>query len=365
MRRFGAPGRVTRRFGAPGRVNLIGDHTDHTGGLALPAALDREVTVTVEAGGDRIRLTSAAVPGVVDVAADGSDGPADGWGRYVAAVAAEMAALGRPPVGLTGTVDSTVPTGAGVSSSAALEVAVAVALCGVAEHPVPPVDLALACQRAEHRAVGVPSGILDQAASVLGRAGHALLLDCRDVTVEPVPLPDDLVLLVLDSRVSRSLEESPYARRSAELARALPALHGRRPADVDPADLAGLGLCEVALRRLRHVVTENARVREAVGLLRAGEVGGLGPVFAASQASAREDYENSTPEIEALVRAARGAGALAARMTGGGFGGCVVALVRSVAAEVVAAATVAGYRDATGLEAVPYACRAGDAAGER
>jgi len=364
---------VMRRFGAPGRVNLVGDHTDYTGGLALPAALDREVTITgVVTDDGRVVLRSETVPGDVDVPADGSAAPAGGWGRYVSAVAAQLAALGRAPVGFRGAVTSTVPTGAGVSSSAALEMAVGTALCAVANLELAPVDLARACQRAENTAVGVPSGILDQASAAFGRAGHAMLLDCATVTADLVPLPDRLALLIVESAVRRELEGSPYARRRAELEEALPLLGGRGPADVDPVELpaieaaaAAAGVGAVPLQRLRHVVTENARVRASVALLRAGDVAALGPVFAASQDSMRDDFENSTPEVDALVGAAVASGALAARMTGGGFGGAVVALVSTAAAEAVAARTVDAYREATGLEATVHHCRAGDGAGER
>ena len=182
----------------PGRVNLIGEHTDHTDGLAMPLAIGQGVAVRGEPTGDgRIRLSSDAFPDAVDVAADGSELPADGWGRYVAAVAREVTALGRPPIGFHGAVASTLPAGIGLSSSAALEVAVATALlraataAGHALERVGGVDLALALQRAEHLAVGVPSGVLDQAASLLGVHGGAIVLDCKDLSVTPAPLPPD------------------------------------------------------------------------------------------------------------------------------------------------------------------------------
>jgi galactokinase len=206
-----------RTFRAPGRANLIGEHTDHTDGLVLPAAIDRAVTLEAELGGPAIALRSAQADGEVVVAADGSQVPDAGWGRFVAAVAAELHAVGREPIGLRGQLTSDLPQGSGLSSSAALEVVVAIALCAAAELELPPLELAALCRRAEYRAVGVPSGIMDQAASLVGRAGHGVLLDCGALTYEHVPLPEDHVLLLIDTGVRRQLETSGYAQRSDEL----------------------------------------------------------------------------------------------------------------------------------------------------
>jgi galactokinase len=280
---------------APGRVNLIGEHTDYSGGLVLPIAIQLGVTVRFERA-QRIELA------------------APGGERFVAAVAEELRALGRPEIGIAGSVEADLPQGAGLGSSGAFAVVVALALCEAAEFRLEPVELALACQRAEQRAVGVPSGILDQAASLLGEAGCALLLDCGTLEHRAVPLPDDAAILVLDSGERHSLEHSGYADRRRELEAG------------DP-------------RRLRHVRTENERVRATVAALEHGDIGALGPLFAASHASLRDDYEVSTPTLDALVAAALAAGAFAARMTGGGFGGCVVALAEPArAADVLAVA---------------------------
>ncbi|WP_052665617.1 galactokinase [Nitriliruptor alkaliphilus] len=358
------PGSVVR---APGRANLIGEHTDHTDGLVLPVAIDRTVRLTVEvSGGDRIRLTSAQAPGVVDVAADGSEVPADGWGRYVAAVAAELTGLGRDPVGLTGALDSDLPQGCGLSSSAALEVVVGTALCLAAGFGLEPLQLAAACRRAEHRAVGVPSGIMDQAASILGRRGQAVLLDCGTLEHRTVPLPADHALLLIDSGVRRQLETSGYAERSRELAAALPVLGGRRPLEVDPAELDDLlaDVDAVPARRLRHVVTENARVGRVVAALEAGDLVTVGRCFAEGHASLRDDYEVSIPELDGLVDLAGEAGATAARMTGGGFGGAIVALVPVDRADDVAAEVVDGARARwPQREVVAHRCSAVDGAG--
>ncbi|HUG83318.1 MAG TPA: galactokinase family protein [Euzebya sp.] len=338
---------------APGRVNLIGEHTDHTDGLALPMAIQQGVGVEGTPA-DRIRLRSTSQLGVVvDVAADGSHVPADGWGRYVAAIAAELGRLGRPPVGLDAEVTSTLQAGIGLSSSAALEVSLAVALLRAAvavEGARAPLDvrqLALACRRAEHRAVGVPSGVLDQAASLLGRAGAAVVLDCADLSWAAAPIPPATTVVIIDSGVRRQLESSGYAQRTEELGAALHVLGGRRPAEVDPAELDGLlaDLPAVPARRLRHVVTENARVRATVTAFASDDRDAIGRLFAASHASLREDFEVTVPETDALVELLVAEGAIGARMTGGGFGGAVIALAAVDGAQAVADRVVRRYRN--------------------
>jgi len=356
---------VVAVFHAPGRANLIGEHTDHTDGLVLPAAIDRGITLSGELGGVRIHLTSDGAEEVVEVAADGSEVPDAGFGRFVAAVAAELDAVGRAPVGMRGAITSDLPQGAGLSSSAALEVVVATALCEAAGFTLEPLDLAALCRAAEHRAVGVPSGIMDQAASILGRAGHGVLLDCGTLEHRLVALPEDHGLLIMDSGVRRQLESSGYGQRTRELQAALPALGGRRPADVDPDELPALlvGLEEVPSRRLRHVVTENARVRVAAAAFEAGDLAGIGEVFAAGHASLRDDFEVSIPELDILVELAVAAGATAARMTGGGFGGAAIALVPEDVAEQVGSAVLDGYRQRfPGRDGAVHLCHAAEGA---
>ena len=356
-----------RRFWAPGRVNLIGEHTDHTDGLVLPAAIDLGITLTAELGGTQIRLRSTAKAGELALPADGRAMPASGWGRFVAAVAAELADAGRAPVGMSGELSSNLPRGAGLASSAALEVVVALGLLAAAGREMEPMALAALCRRAEHRATGVPTGIMDQAASLLGHAGSAILLDCGSLVHHAVPLPADRALVVLDSGIRRRLSSSAYAERTRELAAALPALDGRRPADVDPTELPGLleRLDTIPGRRLRHVVTENERVRATERALRHGDIAAVGELFAASHASLRDDFEVSIPEIDLLVELARDAGADAARMTGGGFGGAVIAIVPEAQARAVAARVVERYgRRVRGHGAAAHRCRAGDGARE-
>lgn len=291
---------MTMQIRAPGRINLMGEHTDYSGGLVLPVAIQLGITLSFDAA-DGIALEAA------------------GGERYVEAVRAELAALGRPDVGIAGSVEADLPQGAGLGSSGAFEVAVALALCAAAGFELEPLELVLACQRAEQRAVGVPSGILDQAASLLGRAGSALLLDCDSLDHRWVTLPSDVAILVLDSGERHSLEHSGYGDRRRELEAG------------DPP-------------RARHVESENERVRETVAALERGDMRALGPIFAASHASLRDDYEVSTPTLDALVEAALDAGAFAARMTGGGFGGSIVALAEPARAEnVLANAGVQGW----------------------
>jgi galactokinase len=319
-----------RRFLAPGRVNLIGEYTDLVGGLVLPAALDLGVTIEVERA-DGIRLRSRGYGSIELPAAEAPRG----WGRYVAAVDAELTALGRPPVGVEGSLTSTLPAGAGLSSSAALEVAVALALCAVADFDVEPLALAQACRRAEHRAVGVPSGLMDQAASLLGREGHALLLDTATLEYEHVPLPRDLALVIVDSGTPRALEGTGYATRKRELEEGHP-------------------------RRRRHVETENERVRAVVRALRADDRAALGELFRAGHESLRDDLEVTTAELDRLVELAYAHGAVAARMTGGGFGGAIVALAPTAGAQAVAGAVLADY----GSNGRAFVSRAADGAHE-
>lgn len=343
-------GRVELGFRAPARANLIGEHTDYNQGFVLPVALDVSTYVAGHAGGSKVTLTSLEESGhvVVDIAA--GTGPTDGWGRYVTAVVRALIDAGIPLRGFTGAIASEVPTGAGLSSSAALEVAVASA---IADEPLDPLRLARICRRAENDYVGVRSGIMDQLAVAGCRAGAALLVDCRDETMRTVDLPGDVLVLVIHCGVERNLGDSSYNQRRAECERAAQALGvaSLRDADIDLLQAKQPALDDLGFRRARHVITENERVLDAVAALGAGDLGGLGDIFAASHRSLADDYEVSIPELDTLVEVARDTdGVHAARLTGAGFGGCTVQLVDRAGAEQIAETVSTRYRAETGRE---------------
>ena len=349
-----------RIFRAPGRVNLIGGQVDYHEGFVVSMAIDRDVRVRAVPRSDgRVTVRSSAYEGAVDVAADGGDDPRatqPSWGRAVAGVARVLAELGRPAVGVDLEVSSDVPVGAGLSSSAAFEVACALALCDVAGFELAPAELADAAQRAEHIATGVPCGIQDQTASVRGRAGHALFLDCRSLHLRHIRLPDATRVIVVHSGIARTLEGSPYAQRRAESEAVAEQLGLRvlRDATLDQVR---------DIPRGRHAVTEMARVQAFARALEDGDAAALGPLMLASHASSRDDMEVSTPELDALVACLVDAGAYGARLTGAGFGGCVVALAPADAAEEVAERASVDYRGRTGREPTAWIVRAADGGG--
>jgi galactokinase len=303
---------------APGRVNLIGDHTDYTGGWVLPMAIDRRTRVTGVVGGDRVFLRSADDPEPADVPLDVEDPRSVGppWARYVAGVIAEF----RPTVGLAnGTVTTELPIGGGLASSAALEVAVALAL-GASGTPL---QIARKCQEAEQRASGVPCGIMDQLAATAAVAGHALRINCTTHDVVPVPLPDHAEVIVVDSGVPRRLATSGYARRRAECEEAEEVIGSLADATVDDLDR----LDGVPKKRARHVITENARVLDFADALEAGDLAEAGRLMVASHYSLRNDFEVSTPALDELVaQLVDTQGVWGARLTGAGFGGSLVVL---------------------------------------
>jgi galactokinase len=311
---------------APGRVNLMGDHTDYTGGLVLPMAIDLGTTVEGTASSrDEVLLSSAAEPddAVVPLTVTDPASVEPPWARYVAGVVSVL----RPVEGFVGSVHTTLPIGAGLSSSAALEVAVALAL----GFDGSPHALARACQAAEQVASGVPCGVMDQLAAVAGVAGHALLIDCSTLTVEPVAMPAGVEVVVAHSGVRRALVASAYARRRSECEAAEQAL-GMPLRAATPADVAGLD--DVLFRRrARHVVSENRRVRAVAEAFAGADLTTIGEAMTASHASLRDDFDVSTPELDALVaRLTRTPGVIGARLTGAGFGGCAVALAHAGAA---------------------------------
>lgn len=316
-----APGSTVTAI-APGRVNLIGDHTDYTGGLVLPMAIDRATRLTGRRGGTHVCIASDDEEGIVEVPLDIADPAAvePSWGRYVAGVIAE----GRPTAGFDGRVSTTIPIGAGLSSSAALEVAVALALgLGGDNGGLDARSLSALCQRAEHRASGVPCGIMDQLTSVAGIDGHALLIDCHSLDINPVRIPDDLDIVVWFV-AHRTLAGSAYADRVAECAAAEREIGPLRAASA--GDTPGIA-DPVVRRRAAHVVSENQRVRDMAVALAADDRRAIGQLLLEGHRSLAEQYETSTPEMDAAVEhLAAMPGVHGARMTGGGFGGCVVAV---------------------------------------
>jgi galactokinase len=353
---------------APGRVNLIGEHTDYNDGFVLPVAIDRSVVVAAARRDDDVlRSWSTGDRGGAVTRPLAELGPesSSGWSAYVEGVAWALRQDGVAVPGADLVVHADLPAGAGLSSSAALEGAVALTLvdlaadgAGAAAAPRPDrVALALVGQRAETEVVGMPCGLMDQMAVLCGRAGHALFFDTRTMETQQVPFDPaaaGLTLLVIDTRVKHTLTGSPYAerRRACERAAAtlgVPALRDVTMADLEAAQAAGR-LDEETFRRARHVVTENARVLEVVALLRQGKVAAIGPALAGSHRSLRDDYEVSCPELDVAVEAAVAAGAVAARMTGAGFGGSALALAPTGADEQLAAA-VGGAFAARGFTA--------------
>ncbi|HLT85171.1 MAG TPA: galactokinase [Phototrophicaceae bacterium] len=361
------PGDDDGVWAAPGRVNLIGEHTDYNGGLCLPVALPHRTFVAVRRRSDRtVRLVSGQEGETRTVDLDGvgpvgTAGEVTGWPAYVVGVAWAMVAEGLLPAeratGFDVAVDSCVPYGAGLSSSAALESSVAIALdelwgLGLAADDAGRARLAAACIRAENEIAGAPTGGMDQSASLRAQEGHALLLDCRDGVTRQVPFDlaaAGLELLVMDTRAPHALVDGQYAQRRDSCERAARELGVATLREVTDLPAALDALTDpVARRRVRHVVTEIARVERFVDVLAGGSSGvqELGELMAASHASLRDDYEVSSPELDVAVEAAAGAGAVGARMTGGGFGGSAIALVPAGSAPQVTAAVEEAFRAA-------------------
>ena len=368
----GADRSTVRVIRAPGRVNLIGEHTDYNLGFVLPAAIDHEVRMAVvETGDRRVELTRLDTGERAGFDLDGERTRDGTWIDYIAATAWALTEAGYPTVGLHGVIASNLPENAGLSSSAAIELAAAWALLGDAAPDTDRLALARICQRAENGYIGVMSGLMDQFASSCGVGDHALLLDCRSFDWRPVALPADVRLVVLHSGSSRKLDGSAYNERRAQCEAAVVALAQVDPGirslrDVTPALLAAeRGRLEpVVARRVEHIVAENGRVFAVIEALAAGDLAAVGELFAAGHASLRDLFEISSPELDALVDiAGRVPGVVAARMTGGGFGGCTVNLVRPDAVEALAEAVESEYPARTGLTPTVLLIRAADGAG--
>jgi galactokinase len=352
---------------APGRVNLIGEHTDYNEGFVLPFALAQGVCAAVGRRGDgRIELRSRQAPeSPATLALDAlAPGTVPGWAAYPAGAFWALREAGLPIGGARVAIDADLERGAALSSSAALECATALALTEDHALTVSRPRLAALARRAENEFVGVPTGIMDQSASLLCQAGYALLLDCRsnESSLVPLDLPAaGLVLLVIDTRVRHELADGRYAarRRDCEEAARVLGVPSLREVTGGPGALDRI-TDPLLRRRARHVVTENARVLETVSLLRAGEASRCGPLLTASHVSLRDDFEVSWPQADTAVEAATAGGALGARMTGGGFGGSVIALVETdrgadVRASVSRAFAAAAWAEPGFLDALPSA----------
>lgn len=357
---FGEPPAFVVR--APGRVNLIGEHTDYNDGFVLPMAIDRAVWIAARPRDDRrMTLRALAFDDQIVIDLDHLQHENAGWPEYVKGVAHVLAEAGYPPSGWDGIIAGDVPIGAGLSSSAALELATARTFAHLGGWPWDAKAMAVVGQRAENEWVGVNCGIMDQLISAAGEPDHALLIDCRSLETSAVPLPNDTAVVILDTGTRRGLVESAYneRRRQCEAAArffGVPALR-----DVSPAEFAAreTELDDVTRRRARHVVTENERTLQAAAALRRGDAAAMGRLMNESHTSMRDDFEISRAEMDTMVELAQAhPAAYGARMTGGGFGGSAVALVRRDEAAAFAADVARAYQQATGLTPEVTVCRA-------
>jgi len=353
-------------WAAPGRVNVIGEHTDYNDGYVMPFALAQRVLIAAGPHNDHGTWTVTSLNNrSTKIFRDADLQPGmTGWQAYVAGVVWALKEAGHRIDGADLVLTSDVPKGAGLSSSAALECAVLIALADLNELEIPGLERAKLARRAENAFVGAPTGLMDQAASTLCTAGHALFFDCRTDAAEQVlldTLSSGLEILVLDTKTPHALVDSEYAARRTSCEEAARLLGVPALRDVTDLDAALAQLSDpVMRRRVRHVVTENARVLEAVAILRAGRIVDLAPLLDASHESMRDDFEITVPQVDLAVDVARAAGALGARMTGGGFGGCIIALAEAgdsnrIGDEITVKFGAAGYGPPMQFTAVPSA----------
>ena len=368
-------GSLPRLFRAPGRVNLIGEHTDYNDGFVLPVAIDRDTVVGAAPRQDRrLRVRSLNRGEVAEFDLDAPPERQRGiWLDYVEGVARVLEARGHRLGGAELVLRSDVPPGAGLSSSASLEVSVGLALLSIAGHRLPPIELAQAGQAAEHEYVGAQCGIMDQLVAVMGRPAQAVLIDCRSLEARPVPLALGRArLLVVDSGVKHELASSAYNERRVECGEAVARLRAGRPdlrslRDLETDELGALSslLPPALLRRARHVVSENRRTLDAAAALTGGDLVTVGKLMAESHRSLRDDYEVSCAELDLLVEtAASQPNVAAARMTGGGFGGCTVNLVDEAAVGVVVGAVSEAFDRRFGRWPRTFVAQAAGGAGE-
>ena len=348
---------------APGRVELLGNHTDYNGGVVLSAAISLGISARGRKRTDtKIVLTSEGIPGVVT--ADLNKLTADGsWADYALGVARIVKDAGHPVAGFEADFASDLPLGAGLSSSAAIEVCTAVLLMRLFGFQVPPLDLARLCRKAENEFVGVSCGLLDQVSSIFGKKEHAIFLDCRAETVENVPFPPGVGLIVVHSGVKHALSGGEYNERRDQCFEAARILGVPALRDATSEQLARTDMPAIVKRRAAHIIGENERVFEALEHLKRRDAAAFGRLMSASHRSSIENFENSTPELDALVEiSCAQEGVYGARLTGGGFGGAIVALVAMNSIETVAEVVEAAYREKTGHNGKAYLCLIGDGA---
>lgn len=347
---------------APARVNLIGEHTDYNDGFVFPVAIDRYMKVAARRVAGPTRLYSRQARDAEEFRSEAIlPGTLHGWGRYPAGVAWALRRHGRPVCDVEAVVDSDIPMGSGVSSSAALELAFGAIWNTLGRLGLDLETLAHVAKLAENEFVGVNCGIMDQMASAMGKAGNAVFLDTRSLAIEYVPLPPDLAIVLCDTHTPRSLSGSAYNERRAECEEAgrILGVEKLRDANIAALNEAKSSMSEKVYRRARHVITENQRCLDFRAALRERNVGEIGRLMRESHQSLRDDYEVSSPALDAMAGAAQAApGAVGARMTGAGFGGACVALVESSQVDAFSKASLTAYRAATGLEGSAMVCQA-------
>jgi len=375
VRQFGASPQI---YQAPGRVNLIGEHTDYNDGFVMPAAIGFRTRVAVSSRADRkLIIRSENYSDQVEFDLDHLPAKrANHWSDYAIGVVAMLLQSGKKLNGMNLLVEGDVPQGAGLSSSASIEVAVGYALMNFvdgedASSTIDLTQLALLCQRAENEFVGARCGIMDQFVASHGKRGHALMLDCRSLEYTLSPLPEDARLAICNTMVKHSIAKGEYNQRRSECETAVRILAQRLPnvrslRDITWADIEACGdeLPEVVSRRCRHVVTENGRALQAAAALQSGDLAAFGQLMLASHRSLREDFEVSCPELDLMVELAESLdGVYGARMTGGGFGGCAIALVQACHIDAFQQTVGESYERATGCKPEIYVCSAADGVG--
>ena len=374
-RRFEARfGNLPRIFRAPGRVNLIGEHTDYNEGFVMPAAVEFSTLVAISPRSDRkLLIHSAEFPGNLEFDVDHLPAQRTGsWGDYVVGVASVLRQQGSSLPGANVLVHGNVPIGAGLSSSAAIEVASALAFMSLDGKKLPLPEVAQLCRQAENEFVGARVGIMDQFVSCMGKGGHALLLDCRSLKFQFAPIPSGLELVVCNTMVKHDLATGAYNKRREEceegvrfFAKADSSIRALRDVSADLLETVGSQLPPLIRKRCTHVIRENQRTLDAARALASGDLTGMGRLMRESHESLRDLYEVSCRELDAMVDAAQGLpGFIGGRMTGGGFGGCTVNLVREENAMEFASQIASRYREATGIVPQVYPCHAENGAQE-